>query len=305
MDTAVSMRIHGQGAGCAYRKVKSELKRLEKLLSRFIYNSDISRINQAAGKSCVKISPETCGILSEAVRLSVITGGLFDITIAPLVDLWNVKKSHCAPDEVDIRNTLSYVNYRDIIIDTDKGTAALNRPGQAIDLGGIGKGYAGDRCMKLLEENGIASAFVSIGGNVSTLGNNPNGHSWRVGIRHPRELNSLIGAVTVTGKSVVTSGDYERYFIDRDGIRRHHILSPITGYPVDSGLISVTVIHDNALTADALSTAIFTGGIEKGLGCLAHYKGAEAVLVDKDLRIYVTEGIRDYFITKLTYSKLG
>ena len=161
-------------------------------------------------------------------------------------------------------------------------------------MGGIGKGFASDRFMEIFQEYGVVSAFSNIGGNVSTLGSKPDGSPWRVGIRHPR-LNGLIGAVEVTGKAVVTSGDYERYFFGKDGRRFHHILNPITGYPAESGLLSATVVAKSAVTADALSTAVFIAGIGKGLALLEKYPMADAVLVDEKLRVYVTQGLRRNF----------
>jgi len=280
----------------AFSKAKAELFRLENMLSRFVRDSEVSRINRFAGNACTTVSSETYEVLSGAVRMSEISGGLFDITITPLLDLWDYKHSSRVPEEAEIQKALAFVNFRDLILDSKEKTAALRKKGQSIDLGGIGKGYAGDRCIQILRDNGISSAFVNIGGNVSTLGNKPDGSPWIVGIRHPRQENSLLGAVRVTGKAVVTSGDYERYFVDPDGNRRHHILNPVTGYPADSGLISVSVVCDSAVVADALSTAVFAGGIEKGPEYLAHFPGAEAILVDRLQRVYITKGISESFM---------
>ncbi len=295
LDTDISFRIHGENAEQAFSRVKAELFRLEKKLSRFIRDSEVSRINQFAGKASVAISSETCEVLSAAIRLSEISGGLFDITITPLLDLWDYKHSFHVPEDGEIQRTLAFVNFRDLLVNSNEKSATLRKEGQSIDLGGIGKGYASDRCIKILQDSGISSAFINIGGNVSTLGNKPEGSPWRVGIRHPRQENSLLGAVRVTGKAVVTSGDYERYFMDLDGNRRHHILNPFTGYPADSGLISVSVICDSAIVGDALSTAIFAGGIEKGMGYMAYFPGAEAILVDKLQQVYITKGIKESF----------
>ena len=295
MDTDISFRIHGENAGRALNKVKAELSRLENKLSRFIQDSEVSRINQFAGKAAVAVSSETYEVLSSAIRFGEISEGLFDITVTPLVDLWDYKHSYHVPEEGEVQRTMALVNFHDLILNSKDKTAALRNEGQSIDLGGIGKGYAGDRCINILQDSGISSGFVNIGGNVSTLGNRPEGSAWSVGIRNPRYENCLLGAVRVTGKAVVTSGDYERYFIDLDGIRRSHILNPVTGYPTESGLISVSVIYDSATVGDALSTAVFTGGIEKGLGYLAHYPGAEAILVDKFQQVYITKGIKENF----------
>jgi len=295
MNTIISFRIHGEKAEQALKRVKAELSQMENKLSRFVQDSEVSKINRSAGKAFVAISSETWEILSSAIRLAEISEGLFDITVSPLVDLWDYKHSICVPEENKIRSTLVFVNFRDLLLNSKEKTAGLRKEGQSIDLGGIGKGYASDHCIKILQDNGISSAFINIGGNVSTLGNKPDGSPWNVGVRHPRQENGLLGAVKVTGKAVVTSGDYERCFIDLDGNRQHHILNPVTGYPADSGLISVSVIYDSAIIGDALSTAIFAGGIEKGLEYLAHFPGAEVILVDKFQQVFITQGIKASF----------
>ncbi|OQB24476.1 MAG: Thiamine biosynthesis lipoprotein ApbE precursor [Firmicutes bacterium ADurb.Bin182] len=295
MNTGISYRVYGENSEQALSYAKSELSRLESMLSRFIQNSEISRINMLAGSGRVKINCETLEILSFALQLSEISQGLFDITVAPLMDLWDYKHSNRVPDNSKIRNAQEKVGFRDLVLDTVNITACLRKPGQSIDLGGIGKGYASDRCIKVLQDHGVTSAAVNIGGNVSTLGNKPDGSEWSVGIRHPRHAGALIGAVKVTGKAVVTSGDYERYFIDRKGKRRHHILDPTTGYPAESGLISVTVIADSAMTADALSTLIFVAGMEKGLRYLGCFPDTQAVLVDKRQRVFITRELKDRY----------
>jgi thiamine biosynthesis lipoprotein len=168
-------------------------------------------------------------------------------------------------------------------------------PGQSVDLGGIAKGYAGDEAIKIYKKHGIKSAYVNLGGNVVTLGTKPDGTPWRIGIQNPRAQNGYyLGTVEVTDKAIVTSGDYERYF-EADQIRYHHILDPQTGYPADSGLMSATVVTDVSVDADALSTAVFTLGLEKGMAMVKSLKGVEAILVTKDKEIYITEGIKSSF----------
>lgn len=295
MDTVVSFQIHGRKAKKAFEKAKAELFRLEKILSRYIEDSEVSKINQLAGKSSISISCETYEVLSSAAHMSEISEGLFDITVTPLLNLWDYKHSFKAPEDDEIKKTLALVNYRDLLLNSEEKTAALRHEGQSIDLGGIGKGYASDKCINVLQDCNISFAFINIGGNVSTLGNKPDGSPWRVGIRHPRQKDGLIGSVKVSGKSVVTSGDYERYFIDCNGNRRHHIINPVTGYPSDCDIISASVIYDSAIIADALSTAILVGGIDRGLKYLEHFPGAEVILVDKQHKIYITRGIKESF----------
>lgn len=295
MNTEIIHKVFGEYAQEALIASKAELARLEQSLSRFLSGSEVSRINESAGVKPVKISNENYEVLSNAIRFSEISDGLFDITIGPLIDLWDYKHASEVPKEARIQQVLPLVNYSNLLLDPHEKTAKLRKPGQIIDLGGIGKGFASDRFIEVLKEFGITSAFTNIGGNVSTLGNKPDGSSWCVGIRHPRHEGCLLGAVWVIDKAVVTSGDYERYFIDREGERHHHILNPFTGYPTKSGLISVTIIADSAMTADALSTIVFAAGIEKGRELLAAYPGTEAVLVDNCQRVYITRGLKNCY----------
>ncbi|AEY67887.1 FAD:protein FMN transferase [Clostridium sp. BNL1100] len=297
MNTDITYRVFGQKAELAVADAKAELSRLENKLSRFIPDSEISKINMFAGKGRVKISYETYEVLSFALLLSEISQDLFDITLGPLIDLWDYKHSFHVPEEAKIQSALFKVNFRDLLLNSQDNTASLRKAGQSIDLGGIGKGYASDRFIEILQEHGVSSAFINIGGNVSTLGKKSDGSPWSVGIRHPRRDNCLLGAVKVISKAVVTSGDYERYFIDSTGTRRHHILNPVTGYPAESGLISVTVVNDNAMIADALSTAIFVAGIDKGIEYLEHFPGAEAVLVDNRQQVFITQGLKECYQT--------
>jgi thiamine biosynthesis lipoprotein len=173
--------------------------------------------------------------------------------------------------------------------------ARLSRPGQAVDLGGIAKGFAGDALMGVFRRHGVRSAFVNFGGGVSVLGARPDGAPWRVGVRHPRE-EGLIGALQVTECAVVTSGDYERCFF-AGGRRYHHLIDPRTGYPADSGLISVTVVADSGITADALSTAAFIAGPDAGLRLIGRVKGAGAVLIDGRMRAFVTRNLAERFVS--------
>ena len=290
MGTIMAHAAYGQNAEGALQALVGESLRLEKMLSRFVPESEISALNQAAGKSCRPVSAETFSILSEAKRLSVESAGAFDVTVGPLVDLWDFHHATSPPSPSRIRQTARLVNYRDLTLYPGTCEAMLRRHGQSLDLGGIGKGYASDAFMRLLQSMGITSAFSNLGGNVSTLGTRPDGSPWRVGIRHPRG-EGLIGVVEVVGKAVVTSGDYELFFMDRSGRRYHHILDPRTGCPAASGLISVTVIADSAMQADALSTAVLASGIEKGLEWLKRCGTAQAILIDKHLNLYCSAGL--------------
>ncbi len=293
MGTQMAHQAFGKNAAQALGAVRCEAQRLERLLSRFLPESDVSRINRSAGVKSEQVSAETYSVLSCATECSAASAGLFDVTIGPLTDVWDYRHAAAAPKEEKIAAVLPLVNYRDLELCSAKKTAGLQKAGQALDLGGVGKGFASDRFMEILKVHGVVSAWSNIGGNVSTLGSKPDGSPWRVGIRHPRQ-EGLVGAVAVTGQAVVTSGDYERYFIDSEGRRFHHILNSMTGYPANSGLLSVTVVADSAMIADAISTAVFVAGIEKGLPILNHYQ-VEAVLVDTGLQMHATRGLRQSF----------
>lgn len=292
MGTEMTHRVYGNHAQEVLRAVDGEAIRLESILSHFKPESEISRINGSAGINREKLSPDTYEVLSRAAEFARFSHGLFDATIGPLVNLWDYKNSSEIPEEASIRQILPLVNYADLIIDPNNKTAGLKQSGQSIDLGGIGKGFASDKFLEIFRDYGITSAFTNIGGNVATLGTKPDSTPWQVGIQHPRQANRLLGAVFVADKAVVTSGDYQRYFVDRKGKRHHHILNPITGYPAESGLISVTLVADSPTVADALSTIIFVAGTEKGLELLKSYPGTEGILVDRDLVFYVTKGLK-------------
>jgi len=296
MGTVMAHSATGALAEDALAAVCGEVARIEALLSRFLPGSDVSRVNRSAGVKSEKVSPETFEVLSQAVVFSRRCPGCFDVTIAPLVDLWRAgKESLVQPDEASIRQALPLVNDLDVILDPRERTAGLRHAGQAIDPGGIGKGFAGDRILEVFKEYGIASAYSNLGGNVVTLGAKPDGSPWHVGIQHPRQEDRLIGSVAVINQTVVTSGDYQRCFTDRQGRRHHHILDPQTGHPAQSGLISVSIITEKSLAADALSTILFVAGMEKGLEILKSFPETEAVLVDSDLRVSATPGLRGRF----------
>lgn len=296
MGTVMTHRALGLHAQDGLEAVRRQVERLEGLLSRFLPDSDISRVNGSAGISSEKVSRETYDLLSQAVAFSRSCPGCFDVTIGPLVTLWHLAgESLAQPDASSIGLALPLVDHRDLILDPRGITAGLRHVGQSIDLGGIGKGFAGDKILEVLKRFGISSAYSNLGGNVVTLGARPDGHPWQIGIQHPRQENSLIGSVSVVNQTVVTSGDYQRYFTDSQGKRHHHILDPTTGYPAESGWISVSIVSENSLAADALSTGLFVAGMEKGLEFLGRFPHTEAILVDPDLQVHITQGLRDRF----------
>jgi len=296
MGTVMAHKAFGLYAEDSLGAVCREVTRIEGLLSRFLPDSDISRVNGSAGVKSEKVSLETYDVLSKAVESSRCFPGCFDVTIGPLVALWKIGKGSLAqPDDASIKQVLPLVNYRDLILDPTEMTAGLRYGGQSVDLGGIGKGFAGDKILEVLKRFGISSAYSNLGGNVVTLGAKPDGSPWHIGIQHPRQEDSVIGSVSVVNQTVVTSGDYQRYFTDDQGKRHHHILDPTTGYPAESGLISVSIVTEESFAADTLSTVLFVAGMEKGLEFLRGFPRTEAILVDSNLQVYVTQGLRYRF----------
>lgn len=261
-------------------------KEFENLVSRTIPTSDISRINAAAGSS-VEVSDTTINLLKKGFEFGELSNGVFDITIAPLMELWDIKNNPGnVPSESDITEALSHVDYKNIVIDGN--TVTLTDPDAAIDLGGIAKGYMADQLKEYLLSEGVTSAIINLGGNVLTVGEKPDGTSFNIGIQKPFEKqNTTITSVQVKDSSVVTSGSYERYFKVDDTIY-HHILNTETGYPCDNGLLSVTILSEKSIDGDALSTACFALGLEEGQKLIESLENIDAIFVTKDYEIIDT-----------------
>jgi len=250
--------------------VFEEIKRIEKLLSKFDPDSEIFILNKTGR---LRVAPETFEIIKKSKEFYELSGGAFDITVAPLMELWGFTlhrngagftgQESSVPEEGEISRAMKIVGSDKIILHEEDNVVEFKFPNVEIDLGAIAKGYSLDRAVKKLKENHIDSCLINAGGQVFCLGDKF-GRPWKVGIRGPREDN-LAGEFELTDKSVATAGDYEQYFI-QDQKRYPHIIDPRTGYPVSSGVISATVIAQEATTADALATAIFVLGREKGEG---------------------------------------
>ncbi|HJA80743.1 MAG TPA: FAD:protein FMN transferase [Candidatus Mediterraneibacter intestinipullorum] len=259
----------------------------ENLLSPSIETSEISEINRAQG-SPVTVSDETAELLRLGIRYGELSGGRFDITIASASDLWDFKdnESGTLPDAQTLEEAVSHIDYRCIQIDGN--TVTLTDPQAKIDLGGIAKGYIADQLKDYLKSAGIKHAMINLGGNVHTLGGRYDGTDFRIGIQKPfADGGTVLGTVSISDCSVVSSGDYERYF-EKDGVIYHHILDPDTGYPVQNDLDQVTVISDRSVDGDALSTTCYVLGLEDGMKLLQGMEGIEAVFVTKDGAVHLS-----------------
>jgi thiamine biosynthesis lipoprotein len=297
MNTIVEQKIYNENSPEVYKKVVDEVRRLENMLSYFKKDSEISKLNKLAGKEKVNLSSEVICVLSEAYKFSELSNGAFDITLAPVIDYWRrCGRFHKVPCESEIEELIELVDYKKMNIDKINNMAYLENQGIAVNLGGIGKGFAADVCVELYKLMEVESAFINFGGNVKTLGKKPDGDDWVIGIQHPFKQRGVhFGAVLVSNKSVVTSGSYERY-IEVNSEKYHHILDHRTGWPSQSDIVSATVICENSMQADALSTAIFVMGLEDGSELIKKIRNAEAVLVTKDNEIYLSKGIKENFL---------
>ncbi|NMA68112.1 MAG: FAD:protein FMN transferase [Desulfitobacterium sp.] len=302
MGTVITQKVYGVNVQEIMEEVMEELANLEALLTFNAPGGDVNKLNENAGKNSVELNPHTIAILNKSQEVAEVSGGAFDVTVGPLVKAWGIgTEQPQLLEESDLEELLPLINYRDLIIEGNK--AFLKNEGQMVDLGGIAKGYAGDIAAEIYRSHGIDSAFINLGGNVVTIGSKPDGSPWAVGINDPRSpiaekmsnnRDYHVGAVTVVNKSVVTAGDDQRYFL-YEGERFHHILDPHTGYPAQSDLMSVTLITETSLEADALDTAAYILGLEQGMEMLKKYGSVEAVFITKDKKIYVTEGIKEDF----------
>jgi thiamine biosynthesis lipoprotein len=236
-----------------------EISRLDNLLSKYKENSDIWQLNKL-GKA--RVSQDTIYVINKAKQFSKDTDGVFDITVEPLLEIWGFKdQQYRIPAQEEITEALKLVGTDKIIIDETNSTIEFKAENMAIDLGGIAKGYAVDKAVEKLKEIGIKDALINAGGDIFSLGEKFSG-KWQIAIRDPRS-QGVIKDLKLRDKAIATSGDYQAFFIVNER-RLAHIINPQTGYPCESGVISVSVVADDCLTADALATSIFILGKDKG-----------------------------------------
>lgn len=294
LDTSVDLQFAPGNRGIASsleNEVFEEIERLEQLFSRTIEESDINLINSSAGERPARVSEEVLYVIEKALYYARLSEGYFDPTIAPLIDAWGfLGQEFRLPGQDEIDSAAVLVDFNLVQVDRNSSTVFLPEKGMSIELGGIAKGYIVDRALETLINAGIEHAFINAGGDIGLIGSKPDGEPWRIGVRHPRE-DSIIAVFPINNRAVVTSGDYQRFFTE-NGVNYHHLLDPNTGYPARK-LVSVTVVADTVLEADALSTAIFIMGPEKGLPLLESLPGVEGLLITPEFDILLSSGLED------------
>ncbi|MBR4949632.1 MAG: FAD:protein FMN transferase [Clostridia bacterium] len=292
MDTPMSITAYGKNAKEGVTKSISYINRLDGLFSKTLNQSEISLANNRDGSAYV-FSETVSALIAKSLEYSKATDGAFDITLGTLTNLWDTKsETPKIPSEKDISDALKLTGYKNLIQDK---THVLFKNALKLDMGGVVKGYACDGVYEILSDYGIKSAIVNLGGNIYVIGEKPDKTPWNVGIKDPRndDQNAIIGYISVKDTSIVTSGDYQRYFI-KDGIRYHHIIDPKTGSPSESDLISATIISPSSTMADAFSTAVFIMGREKGEKFLKE-NNIDYILITKSKEVIVSENLKSSF----------
>jgi thiamine biosynthesis lipoprotein len=289
MGTIVKIKAYGKGlprerfdavSGQAF----AEIARLEKEMSEWLPESPISQAARYAGRKAVPVSDEIIAVVDLALSVSRQSEGAFDISFKPLGRLWKVESRREPPLDDQIRKARGLVDYRDIVLDREGKTLFLKRPGMAVGLGAVAKGYAAGRAMQVMRAGGMPDAIVDAGGDLYFAGSR-GGESWTCGIQNPDRKGETVLRLRVRKDcAIVTSGDYERFF-EFKGRRYHHIIDTRTGYPA-TGTRSVTVLAEDPAVADAYATAFFILGHEKAAAIVGRIPGVAFILIDAEGRLW-------------------
>lgn len=295
MDTYMTLTAYGENANGALEKAESRIKELDEKLSTGNADSEIALLNSNGSG---KLSKDSFYLLEKSLDISKKTDGAFLPTIYPIMEAWGFPtKEFNVPDASLIKNLMPLLDIGKVDIDSQNDSVSFREEGMKLDFGGIAKGYTSDEIMKIFKENGIESGIINLGGNVHTLGTKADGSLWKVGIQNPYGDEEYLGVLEIADKAVITSGGYERYF-EKDGIIYHHIIDPATGYPADNELQSVTIVSNDGVLADGLSTALFVMGLDKAIKFYRdNSEDFDVIMMTKDDVVYVSEGVSDSFST--------
>ncbi|MFD2605598.1 FAD:protein FMN transferase [Euzebyella marina] len=271
-------------------EASAEIKRIEKLISSWDVESETSLINLNAGLKPVKVSDELFSLIERSIQISELSDGAFDISYASLDNIWKFDGSiKEMPSEIEVKNSIANVGYRNIVLNEVDQTVFLSKKGMKISFGAIGKGYAADKAKELLISKQVVGGIINAAGDLTTWGTKANGQKWLVGIANPLSEERIFSWLPIVESSVATSGNYEKHFI-LNGIKYSHIIDPRTGYP-STGVNSVSIFAKSAETCDALATAVYLLGKDKGLDLINQLGGIEVVLIDSLNQVHKSSGI--------------
>jgi len=300
MNTYITFTAYGSGAEKALEEAEQKMLELEQTWSVTEEGSEIYQVNHSNGEA-VTVSEETTEVIDYALSMAEDTDGALEPTIYPILQAWGFTTGkNRVPESTEIAELLDQIGYQKIILTENQ----IQLPqGMELDLGAVGKGYAGDLVTELLKERGITSALLDIGGNIQAIGTRPDGTNWQLGIRNPFGEGTL-GVLAASDKAVVTSGNYERYFVGDDGKEYGHIIDPKTGYPVENELASLTIITQEGKQGDALSTALYVKGLEGAVSYWREHPDFDLIAVTDDGEIHLTENIADDFSLSSTFGNM-
>ena len=295
LDTVITLKVYGSRRAEVLKKLEAKITELDNLLSTGKEDSEVSRLNKS-GQAV--LSDTSVALLKKSLELNKKTGGLFDITVYPLMELWGFPtKNYKVPSEKEINSVLKNIGANKIIFNENTHEVSFKNKGMKIDFGGIGKGYITDELVKILNDEKVESAIINLGGNVFGLNKKPDGSLWNVAIRDPDEPEEYMLAIRIENSAVITSGGYERYF-EENGVRYHHILDPRTGKPSNKGLKSVSIVSKDGTLADTLSTSLFIMGEDEAIKYWKENGNAfDIILLTDDNRLLVSEGIKNQVVT--------
>jgi len=277
-----------------YEQIRTQIIEYDQLISRRLETSEVYKINTGSDQE-YKISEEIYQLIEASINYGDLSKGYFDITIYPVVALWGIDtETPRVPDSAEINSALESVDYQNLILENGDTLKFKEQP-SSIDLGGIAKGFIADEIVKILEANGIDRGIIDLGGNIYAYGKKSDDSDWVLGIRNPLAYRSdVLGTLTGSDFSLVTSGTYERFFEDA-GTKYHHIIYPYTGYPMENGILSVSIIANSSMDSDALSTTVFCLGVKDGLDLIESLEGIEAIIVNDSQEVYLSSGMKDRF----------
>lgn len=294
MGTAIKVSLYDGGSEKVLDKVFDRVLELENLVSINKEGTEIDELNKNAGIKPVKLSDDSKNIIEKGLYYSSLSSGGYDISIGPLVKLWSIGLPEAKiPTESEIKESLENINYKDVEINGNE--VFLKKKGMLLDLGSIAKGYAADEIAKILVNEGIEKAIIDLGGNIYALGKKSKESPWKIGVQNPfDDRGNIVGTLLTENKSVVTTGIYERFIEDGDK-KYHHVLNPKTGYPYNTDIAGVTIIADKSIDADALSTLVFTMGIQNGIEFIENMENVDAIFITNNKNVYKTNGIKESF----------